>query len=156
MTRPAPETPPSATSAAKRRADHATENTEDYVELIGEIQSEMGAAHVTDIARALGVSHVTVHKTIKRLKSQGLVRAEPYRAITLTEAGMALAEESRERHQLTLRFLSALGVSDSAALEDAEGIEHHLGEELIQQMRLFCELMDQSGAVRRIDLHPHQ
>lgn len=139
----------SANSAAKRRADHATENTEDYVELIGDIQAQMGAAHITDIAKSLGVSHVTVHKTVKRLKAAGLVNAEPYRAVTLTEAGRDLARESRERHELTLRFLSALGVPEGPANHDAEGIEHHLGPELMDQMRLFCELMESEGRVTR-------
>jgi DtxR family manganese transport transcriptional regulator len=146
------QTPNSARDAAKRRADHANENTEDYVELIGDIQRDHGAAHVTDIARALGVSHVTVHKMVKRLKALGLVRAEPYRAVTLTEAGITLATESRERHALTLRFLAALGVPDGPARQDAEGIEHHLGPELIAQMQLFCDLMEAKGRVLQAEL----
>lgn len=141
-----------ANSAAKRRADHATENTEDYVELIGDIQDQMGAAHITDIAKLLGVSHVTVHKMVKRLKSQGLVNSEPYRAITLTEGGWELARESRERHELTLRFLAALGVPSGPANHDAEGIEHHLGPELMDQMRTFCDRMEENGVVTREDL----
>jgi DtxR family manganese transport transcriptional regulator len=67
----------SAGSAAKRRADHAMENAEDYVELIEEMQHKIGAAHVTDIAAQLGVSHVTVHKTIKRLRCWGWSTRSP-------------------------------------------------------------------------------
>ena len=141
-----------AKSAAKRRADHAMESAQDYVELIEEMQSQVGAAHITDIARRLGVSHVTVHKTIKRLKSMGLVHAEPYRAITLTVEGRELAAFSRRRHEITLRFLHALGVSENEALNDAEGIEHHVGEELLEQMSLFCERMDSTGRVTRKEL----
>ncbi len=136
-----------AKSAAKRRADHAMENAQDYVELIGDIQTEMGAAHVTDIAKHLGVSHVTVHKTIKRLKSLDLVNAEPYRAVTLTEKGRELAAESQLRHEVTLRFLRALGVSEAEAQNDSEGIEHHVGDELLEKMRLFCDLMEKNGSV---------
>jgi DtxR family manganese transport transcriptional regulator len=142
----------SAGAAAKRRADHAMENAEDYVELIEEMQARSGAAHVTDIAAQLGVSHVTVHKTIKRLKSMGLVNAEPYRAISLTEAGKTIARESRERHQITLRFLHALGLDGEAASNDAEGIEHHVGPKLLQRMKHFCDLLDSKGEVRREDL----
>jgi len=141
-----------AGSAAKRRADHASENAEDYVELISEMQETIGAAHITDIANRLGVSHVTVHKTIKRLKARGLVQAEPYRAIALTEDGRRMARESRERHEVTLRFLRALGVSEPSALNDAEGIEHHVGPELLARMQQFCECLERKGCVRREDL----
>lgn len=139
-------------AAAKRRADHATENAEDYVELIEEMQQRIGAAHVTDIARHLGVSHVTVHKTIKRLKAAGLVKAEPYRAISLTDEGREMARESRERHEVTLRFLRALGMSEGEALNDAEGIEHHVGPELLEKMRLFSVAMEARETVTRKDL----
>ncbi len=136
-----------ARSAAKRRADHATENAQDYVELIEEMQREVGAAHVTDIARRLGVSHVTVHKTIKRLKALGLVHAPPYRAVSLTEEGREMARESRLRHEITLRFLRMLGVSEASALNDAEGIEHHVGHELLDRMNFFCDRMEEDGKV---------
>lgn len=141
-----------AGTAAKRRADHASENAEDYVELIDEMQGAVGAAHITDLARRLGVSHVTVHKTIKRLKALGLVRSEPHRAVALTEEGLVMAQQSRARHEVTLRFLRALGVSEDAAADAAEGIEHHVGEELLAQMSAFSAAMEKNGAVTREDL----
>ncbi|MEO8376667.1 MAG: iron dependent repressor, metal binding and dimerization domain protein [Candidatus Sumerlaeota bacterium] len=141
-----------AGTAAKRRADHASENAEDYVELIDEMQGEVGAAHITDLARRLGVSHVTVHKTIKRLKTLGLVRSEPHRAVALTEQGLAMAQQSRARHEVTLRFLRALGVSESEALNAAEGIEHHVSEELLLRMSAFSAAMEKNGVVTNEDL----
>lgn len=141
-----------AKSAAKRRADHATENAQDYVELIDDIQRRSGAAHAVDIANRLGVSHVTVHKTIKRLKTLGLVNAEPYRAVTLTDEGRAMASESRRRHEVTLRFLRSLGLSESEALNDSEGMEHHVGDELLERMSAFCDCLEEKGLVTREDL----
>lgn len=141
-----------AGSAAKRRADHALENAEDYVELIEEVASEVGAAHITDIAKRLGVSHVTVHKTIKRLKTRGLVHSQPHRAVALTESGKAMARQSRERHEITLRFLQTLGISESAALNDAEGLEHHVGEELLEKMSRFCKIIETRGLITREEL----
>lgn len=138
-------TPP----ATRQRSDHAMENAEDYVELIDDLQKEIGAAHKSDIAGRLGVSHVTVHKTIKRLKSMGLVNAEAHRAVSLTEQGKALADEARERHQLVLRFLGHLGISKDAAEFDAEGLEHHLGKETEKAFRKFCETMEKAGAYSR-------
>lgn len=125
------------------------ENAEDYVELISDLQREIGAAHKSDIAARLGVSHVTVHKTINRLKALGLVNAESYRAVSLTQDGAKLAEESRGRHQLVLRFLKALGVPQQAAEEDAEGIEHHVGDETLKAMTRFCQAMERDGEYAR-------
>lgn len=125
-------------TAARQRIDHAQENAEDYVELIDDLQREIGAAHKTDIAARLGVSHVTVHKTIKRLKSLGLVNAESYRAVSLTAKGLHLAEQSRARHQVVLRFLEQLGVPREVAEEDAEGIEHHVSPQTLDAMERFC------------------
>jgi DtxR family manganese transport transcriptional regulator len=138
-----------STPATRQRSDHAMENAEDYVELIDDLQKEIGAAHKSDIATRLGVSHVTVHKTIKRLKSMGLVHAEAHRAVSLTETGRALAYVARERHQLLLRFLGHLGVSKEEAENDSEGLEHHLGKETEKAMRKFCESMEKNGSYTR-------
>lgn len=144
---PATETP----TASRQRRDHATENAEDYVELIADLTREIGAAHKSDIAARLGVSHVTVHKTINRLRSLGLVTAESYRAVALTEAGTRLADEAHRRHELVLRFLRALGVGEASARDDAEGIEHHAGPETLRCMLRFCEAIEADGtfAARR-------
>ena len=131
--------------ARRQRADHAAENAEDYVELIDDLQKEIGAAHKSDIAARLGVSHVTVHKTINRLKALQLVNAEAHRAVSLTTKGKRLAQKARERHQLVLRFLRHLGVSQAVAEDDAEGLEHHLSPETERCMRRFCKAMEEDG-----------
>lgn len=138
----------STEAPTRQRADHAQENAEDYVELIADLQAELGAAHKSDIARRLGISHVTVHKTINRLKALGLVQAESYRAVALTDAGRALAEESRARHDLVLRFLRALGVPRKPAEHDAEGIEHHVSPETLRRMEKFCAAIERDGCFR--------
>ncbi len=126
---PAPATP-EGNAAARRhqevRRAHATEIAEDYVEAIAELITSAGEARVTDLARRLGVSHVTVVRTVARLADEDLVTARPYRSIFLTDAGKALAERSRERHEIVVQFLEALGVPSDIAAIDAEGIEHHV------------------------------
>lgn len=123
----------------RTRDDHSRENAEDYVELIESLIRETGEARAVDLAERLGVSHVTVSKTIQRLKREGLVTTQPYRSIFLTDEGLRLAEASRERHRMVLEFLDALGVSKPAAEIDAEGIEHHVSEETLAAMRRFVE-----------------
>ncbi|MFY9233072.1 MAG: manganese-binding transcriptional regulator MntR [Fimbriimonadaceae bacterium] len=121
----------------RTREDHSRENAEDYVELIDAITREKGKTRAVDLARRLGISHVTVTKTVQRLAREGLVASEPYRSIFLTDEGKKLAEKARERHELVHRFLAALGVPASQAEIDAEGIEHHVSEQTLEAMRRY-------------------
>jgi DtxR family transcriptional regulator, manganese transport regulator len=121
----------------RTRQAHAAEIAEDYVEVIADLIDAGGEARAVDIAKRLGVTHVTVTKTVARLQKGGLVKSRPYRSIFLTEAGRRLADASRQRHQTVTRFLTAIGVSEPIAHSDAEGIEHHVSEETLRAMRAF-------------------
>ena len=99
--------------------------------MIAELIASTGEARVTDLARGLGVTHVTANRAVKRLQRQGLVTSQPYRSIFLTGEGRSLAKESRDRHDLVVRFLTALGVPSTVAEADAEGIEHHVSKETL-------------------------
>ena len=101
---------------------------QDYCELIGDLIEQTGEARAADVARRLGVAHATVAKTIARLKREGLVRSERYRAIFLTAPGEEMAAAARHRHRIVLRFLEVIGVPAETARQDAEGIEHHVSE----------------------------
>ncbi len=108
------------------RQDHALETAADYVELIDELRETTGEARGADISKMLGVSHVTVSKTLQRLARDGYVVAKPYRSVFLTEKGKQLAATSRERHRLVVALLKSIGVPDEIAEADAEGMEHHV------------------------------
>lgn len=123
----------------RTRRQNALEVTEDYVEAVADLIAERGEAKVTDLARHFGVAHVTVIRTIGRLQEQKLVKKEPYKAIRLTPTGAAMADKSRQRHQLVLDFLRALGVSEERAQADAEGIEHHVSQETLSAMERFID-----------------
>ena len=116
---------------AQTRRAHTSELLEDYVEIIADLIDQTGEARVVDIAKCLGVTHVTVSKTIARLQRVKLVDAKPYRAIFLTQAGRDLAMRSKKRHDAVVKFLLAIGVSEKTALRDAEGLEHHVSDETL-------------------------
>ncbi len=126
-----------AAGHSKIRRDHSSEVAEDYVELIARLQSAQGEARTVDLAARLGVSHVTVTKTISRLQREGLVQSEPYRSIFLTGHGEELARRAAERHRLVVDFLRKLGVNEADAEADAEGIEHHVSHATLEAMRRF-------------------
>jgi DtxR family manganese transport transcriptional regulator len=123
-------TQPAETFRRSRR-DRALETAQDYVEAIADLSASLGEARVVDLARRLGVTHVTVNRTLARLKKIGFVNTMPYRAIFLTGAGHKLAEECKQRHETVTAFLCSLGVSQKAAEMDAEGIEHHVSPETL-------------------------
>lgn len=128
----------------RTRSDHAEETAADYVELIQDLINDKGEARAADIANSLGVSHVTVSKTIQRLQRDGLVTSQPYRSIFLTDKGRDLAEKMRAKHQTVLDFLLALGISEKVAETDAEGIEHHVSDETLAAMDRYLAVTNSS------------
>lgn len=116
----------------RTRQEHSEETAQDYVEMIAELIDTTGEARVIDLARRLGVTHVTVSRTLQRLRREGLVTSLPYRSIFLTAAGHRLSEESRHRHEVVVAFLESIGVPDAVAHSDAEGIEHHVSRETLE------------------------
>ena len=120
-----------AESLRRSRRDRAGVVAQDYVEAIADLSSALGEARVVDLARRLGVTHVTVNRTLSRLQQAGYVSTRPYQAILLTRKGRKLAEECRRRHKTVVAFLRSLGISEKAAEMDAEGIEHHVSPETL-------------------------
>ncbi len=120
-----------AANQRRTREAHAEERAQDYVEVIAHLIEESGEARATEVARVLGVSHVTVVRTVQRLQREGWVTTRPYRSIFLTESGKALAGKAKARHAVVVAFLESLGVSPETAQADAEGIEHHVSPETL-------------------------
>jgi DtxR family manganese transport transcriptional regulator len=120
-----------AESFRRSRRDRASEIAQDYVEAIADLSASLGEARVTDLARRLGVTHVTVNRTLGRLQQAGYVQTKPYRAIFLTDSGKRLAVESKRRHETVAAFLRSLGISEKTSELDAEGIEHHVSPETL-------------------------
>jgi len=119
------------------RLQHAQERAQDYVEAIADLIDNRGEARATDLAKSLGVTHVTVIRTVQRLQREGLVTTQPYRSIFLTDSGRKLAGKARARHEKVVAFLEALGVPPTAARADAEGIEHHVSDETLSAMERY-------------------
>ena len=133
------------------RAAQARVLLEDYVELIADLLQPAGEAGPggdpaggdhgsvgpSRIARRLGVSHASAIKCIGRLCRAGLAETQPYRGVSLTEAGEELAATVRRRHRIVLDLLVSLGVPTEAAQADAEGIEHHVSAATLDAFERF-------------------
>lgn len=124
---------------SQTRYHHANETAEDYVEAIDEILGRSGECRVLDLARHFDVSHVTVSRIVKRLQEEGLLVTQPYRPITLTAKGTRLAGRVKQRHEVVLEFLIAIGVDRTTAEVDSEGIEHHVSPKTLAAMKRFLK-----------------
>jgi DtxR family manganese transport transcriptional regulator len=133
----------------RTKEEHSHETAQDYVEMIADLIARTGEARVSDLARRLGVTHVTVARTIQRLQREGLVTSLPYRSIFLTGSGRKLSAESRSRHETVVDFLKSLGVPAVVAQSDAEGIEHHVSQETLKAFRKHLRKRTQKRAPRR-------
>ena len=129
--KPAASVSDSAAKFDRIRRAHQSEVAEDYVEMISDLIEETGEARTVDLAARFGVTSPTVNAIVRRLQRENLVETRPYRSIFLTEAGKALAESSRGRHRIVRDFLVTIGVPETVAEEDAEGVEHHVSEETL-------------------------
>lgn len=99
---------------------------EDYTELIADLIKEQGAVRVCDMAREMGISHVSVLKTLKKLIRDGYLQKNGRQQILLTAEGKELAAFSKKKHEILSQFLRQLGVPEKVLEIDVEGIEHHI------------------------------
>ena len=117
-----------------------TESREDYLETILLLNQETGYVRSIDVAERLGVTKPSVSRATSLLKEARLLEMDHRDgALTLTEAGQALAEQVYERHRTLTRLLEKIGVSSETAAQDACRIEHVISEESMTTIRNFLE-----------------
>lgn len=124
-----------AASFSATRKHHLSETAEDYTELIADLIRTHGEARVGQIAKHLGISHVTALRTIQRLEREGLVTTKHHQPVELTHRGNRIARFAKARHELLLQFLCFLGVPEKVAEVDVEGIEHHISSTTLRYMK---------------------
>lgn len=147
MSKPPTSSHAQADRFARAREAQSVALLEDYVEMIGDLHSEMGEARVADIAARMGIAQPTATKAVSRLKREGLATSQPYRGVFLTDAGTALADRVRARHRTVVSLLIAVGVPEDVAELDAEGIEHHVSD---NTLAAFEKYLAKIGAAKRL------
>jgi len=115
------------------------ESAENYLEAIYTLHKRLGSVRSVDIARDLGYSKPSVSRAMKLLRENHYITIDDEGAISLTETGLAIAENMYERHMILSRFLQSLGVSEAVAFEDACRIEHVISQETFERLRAFVE-----------------
>jgi len=120
------------------RMNRLFEVAEDYTELIFDFIENQGFARVCDLAREMGISHVSVLRTIKKLSRDGYIAKETG-SIELTEKGKKMAEFSKKKHIILTEFLLSLGIPENIVATDVEGIEHHISPATLEAIALHVK-----------------
>lgn len=111
------------------------ESAENYLESILMLHNEKGEVRAIDIVNHLGYSKPSVSIAMKNLEADGYISRDPAGHITLTDAGLAIAESVYERHDLLCQLFSYIGVSEDVAKEDACKVEHHISQETFECLK---------------------
>ena len=117
-------------------------SAEDYLETMLILQKNRGFIRSIDIAEQLGVTKPSVSYATKRLRENGYITMERDGLITLTQAGLSIAETMYARNKVLTEFFVALGVSEEIAREDACKIEHDISEETFEAIRKRIGITD--------------
>ena len=107
---------------------------EDYLKAIFHLEGEEGRlAHTSDVAEHLGVSKPSVTTMVKRLAGEGLLEYSPRKGVRLTPTGREATLRVVRRHRLLETFMvQILGLDWSEVHEEAEILEHHLSDLLVE------------------------
>ncbi len=108
----------------------ASEQLEEYLESILDLEENQGIARTSAIARCMKVAPASVTEALQTLADKGYVSYEPYRGAALTDQGREMARKVKRRHRLLEVFLhNVLHISDRNVHEEACRMEHTISDE---------------------------
>ena len=119
---------------------HIQESGEMYLETIHVLYKKNGHVRSIDISEHMGYSKPSVSRAMGLLKSGGYIQIDRDGSITLTEAGLSVAEKIYERHTLLTTLLIRLGVSAEIAAEDACKLEHAISDESFEAIKNYIKI----------------
>ena len=117
------------------------ESGEMYLESIFVLQKQKGAVRSLDIAEHMHFSKPSISRAVGLLKEGGYITVDKDGYISLTEDGQWVAEKIYERHTLLTRFLTAIGVDEETASEDACKIEHNISDASFEAIKKLSETL---------------
>ena len=92
------------------------ESTENYLETIYILSQRMKDVRSIDVCNELGYSKPTISVAMKQFREQKLIEMDGNGYITLTPAGLEIAVQTYERHEVLSKMLMLLGVQQETAL----------------------------------------
>ena len=117
--------------------------TQEYIEVIFDLEQQNRVARVTDIAERRGVTKASVSLVLNQLQKKELVDRKQYGHITLTKSGRRLGNKLSQRHKAIKEFLHAVvGVPEHIADQDACKLEHILSNESCAAIKDILKVVD--------------
>lgn len=118
---------------------HLQESGEMYIESIYILNKKIGNVRSIDVCEYLGYSKPSVSRAVGLLKNGGFVLTDENGYLTLTEAGLEVAEKMYQRHIILSQMLMRLGVSEETAVQDACKIEHDISDESFNAIKKYIQ-----------------
>ncbi|MBR0534844.1 MAG: metal-dependent transcriptional regulator [Clostridia bacterium] len=115
------------------------ESGEMYLESIYVLCQKSGAVRSIDVAEFMNFSKPSVSRAVGLLKEKGYITVDKDGTISLTAEGSTLAKNIFERHTIITKVLTAMGVEETIAADDACRIEHVISPESFEAMKVFLE-----------------
>ena len=112
-----------------------------YLETIYVLSQKSSCVRAIDVGEHLGYSKPSVSRAMSILKQGGYVTVAEDGCLSLTESGHEVAESMYMRHTVLTRLLTALGVDEETAAEDACRIEHVISEASFAAMKAHMDRM---------------
>lgn len=104
------------------------ESGEMYLETILILRQRLPHVRSIDVAEYMKYSKPSVSRAVGILKEQGYLTVDGDGYLELTPLGEADAAKIYERHMILTRALTALGVEEEIAAEDACRLEHGISD----------------------------
>ena len=117
------------------------ESTENYLETIYILSQRIKDVRSIDVCNELGYSKPTLSVAMKQFREQKLIEMDGNGYITLTPAGLEIATQTYERHEVLSKTLMLLGVEKETALADACKIEHIISQETFECIKAYLAKM---------------
>ncbi len=115
------------------------ESGEMYLETIFVLTREKPLVRAIDVGEHMGFSKPSVSRAIGLLKKDGYVTVAENGGLELTEEGREVAEKIYLRHTMLTQFLTAIGVDQNTAAEDACKIEHAISDTTFLAMKNYLD-----------------
>jgi DtxR family Mn-dependent transcriptional regulator len=113
--------------------------TQEYIEVIRDLERQNRVARVKDIADRRGVSRSSVSLVLNQLLKKKLIEHEHYSHVTLSNRGRQLARDLEHRHQAIKAFLEEiLSLPETIAEKDACRFEHEIS---LETLEAICKFM---------------
>ena len=134
--------------------ESTSESIEMYLLRLAMLQENGQPVPVPQLAQELAISPVSAHEMCRKLTDKGLVQYEPYKGVTLTDDGDALAQRVlRSRKLWQTFFVEKLNITPAEAEEIACRFEHVTPDELADRLDTFLQsALDEAEALPSIAL----